>query len=61
MADTDWCLVVTDIEMSFLDAFAKFTDYVIIWRFDADFLEANEYQHIHLVPWFPQDEFFLSK
>lgn len=42
--------------MAFLAALAKFTDYTIIWRYEGEFPEAHQYEHIHLVKWLPQKD-----
>ncbi|VDK53146.1 unnamed protein product [Anisakis simplex] len=41
---------------SFLDAFAEFSRYTIIWRLEMDLPEAKRFKHIHILRWIPQKD-----
>ncbi|KAK0417605.1 hypothetical protein QR680_013104 [Steinernema hermaphroditum] len=40
----------------FVEAFAQFPDYSILWRMEMDVPEAAKHKHIHILKWLPQKE-----
>uniref|UniRef100_A0A1I8A7N2 glucuronosyltransferase n=1 Tax=Steinernema glaseri TaxID=37863 RepID=A0A1I8A7N2_9BILA len=40
----------------FVEAFAQFPDYSILWRMEMDVPEAAKYKNIHILKWLPQKE-----
>ncbi|KHJ80368.1 hypothetical protein OESDEN_19957, partial [Oesophagostomum dentatum] len=41
---------------SFLGAFAKLSDYTILWRMEGKVKEAKSLKHVHLLKWIPQKD-----
>ncbi|TKR68396.1 hypothetical protein L596_024386 [Steinernema carpocapsae] len=40
----------------FVEAFAQFPDYNILWRMEMEVPQAAKYKHIHILKWLPQKE-----